>query len=128
MYKIRFHLQAGQHYKHWQIRDNKGGVQYYHPATSQLIMHNCKLVSQHGAAKRVNESGKKDVCGWIKCDSYEIVPDSNEKPVDYLDRIWYNPIVDTDWHMTGIAEPVTGMVFEQLITKGNKVYDALCIA
>ena len=126
MFKVRFHLQTGKHYKHWQIRDSAGDVQYYNPATSQLILYNCQLVSQQGAAKRVKRRGKKSVCGWIECDGFQVIPSEYEKTVDYLDRLWYNPILDTDWHMTNIVEPVTGMVFEQLMTKGNRVYDALC--
>ena len=121
MYKVRFHLQRGQHYKHWQISDNKGNVQYYDPNFYELELFDCRLVSQPAASKKVFESGVKDVCGWIKCKRLNI------KKCSGLDNsnlclLSYNPIVSTDWRLEGFSESVTGEFFKQLFTISNKVY------
>ena len=119
MYKIRFHLQRGRHYRHWQITDKQGNVKYYDPDNYQLIMHNCKLVSQPAASKRVYNSGVKDVCGWIKCEDIEF---SKDIEVMGLQRILYNPIIDTEWHAEGVDGAITGSIINKIVSKYDKVY------
>ena len=120
MYKVRFHLGRGEHHRHWQI-SGKDGVEYYNPETEQLTMYNCTLISQSKAAQKVFESGKKDVCGWVSC-SMIVVEGPYDIDLDKLRRVWYNPINDTDWHVQGYPNSVTGLTFPELITKGNRVY------
>lgn len=124
MYKVRFHLGRGDHYMHWQIRGPGGYEAYFNPDEFVLNMFDCQLISNERIAKRVNASGKKDVCGWIKtawvnCDP---APRTECDWFDNLPRVWYNPIVDTDWHMQNIDSPVTGWKFRHLATKGKRVY------
>lgn len=131
MYKVRFHLGRGEHYRHWQITGN-GLVQYYDPEIYSLFLSECTLISQPKAAQRVHDSGKKDVCGWVLCETWtasnvrdnewvrELIDE--EYPIDNLARVWYNPIVDTEWHMQGVEESVTDAFFSCLVTKGNRVY------
>lgn len=121
MYKVRFHLGRGEHYKHWQIT-GKDGVEYYDPEAEQLILRNCTLISQPKTARKVFESGKKDVCGWISCSAVVEVGGLYDIDLDKYRRVWYNPIVDTEWYVQGYPNPVTGLTFPELITKGNKVY------
>jgi hypothetical protein len=121
MYKIRFHLQNGKHYKHWQVIDKKGNVQYYNPNDYELEMFDCKLVSQPAASKKVHDSGVKDVCGWIKCEKINIAKSFRVVESNCC-LLSYNPIFSTNWHLQGFLEPVTGQSFEQLFTISNKVY------
>lgn len=85
-----------------------------------MNMSDCQLVSNDRIAKRVNASGKKDVCGWINCQWINVDPAGES--VDDLPRVWYNPIVDTEWHMHGVDAPVTWWKFRRLTTNGRRVY------
>ena len=127
MYKIRFHLGRGEHYRHWQIRGVAGEVWYCNPEDCHLFLNDCTLISEQRTAQKVLKSGKKDVCGWILCRTWTLIFRDDEyierlHPVDKLRRVWYNPIVDTDWHVQGYSNHVTGLTFPELITKGNRVY------
>ena len=42
-YRVRFHLQRGQHYMHWQIRAWDGTVKYLDPKKYQIEMRRCTL-------------------------------------------------------------------------------------
>ena len=95
MYKIRFHLASGKNYKKWQIREKSGRVRYYDPANTQLELVNCRLVNYLKKAKKVHAEGKKDVAGWIECE--DVMVTQNEIPVDNLERVFYNPIMDPHW-------------------------------
>lgn len=93
MYRVRFHLQSGRNYMKWQIRHGKN-VMYVDPSTNNLEMVRCKLINKLNKAKKVNEAGVKDVSGWIECESVAV---NNENPIDNLERVFYNPIVDVHW-------------------------------
>ena len=54
--------------------------------------------------------------------SGDVVEGPYDVDLDKYRRVWYNPIVDTEWYVQGYPNPVTGMTFPELITKGNKVY------
>lgn len=125
MYKVRFHLGRGKHYKHWQVTCSDKSVLYYDPSETVLVMSNCKLVSNKKTAQKVKDSGVKDVCGWISCEGLWIAyTHSHLVTQQNLTRVWYNPIVDTEWHMMGKDSPVTNHTFEFLTTRGNRVYIA----
>ena len=66
-YKVRFHLQRGQHYMHWQIKAWVGTVKYLDPQKYQLKMRGCTLINKKKAAEKVYAAGKKNVCGWVEC-------------------------------------------------------------
>lgn len=100
--EVRFHLLKGPNYKHWQVKVMRGkekvDVYYYDPQEYQLELRGCKLVNQLARAKWVNKKQKKNVSGWIKCEEvmlrksfYPVLP------VDNLERLFYNPIVDVHW-------------------------------
>ena len=50
-YKIRFHLQRGQHYMHWQIKAYDGTVKYIDPQKYQIEMYDAKLINKTNADK-----------------------------------------------------------------------------
>ena len=124
MYRVRFHLQAGEHYKHWQICRMNGSrkleVSYVDPFSNQLELSGCKLVNIVQKARKVNREGVKDVAGWVECREVKI----SENPVDNLERVFYNPIVDPHWRRDGDAGEFVwdDSKYETLITSGKQVY------
>jgi len=118
---------------HWQIRGNDGSVQYWNPKEWSLELCRCRLVNKINEAKRVHNAGVKDVCGWVECDNYYVSPATEELyPIDNLERIRYNPIVDPYWRRDGDDDTFDwdGSEFDTLITEGNKVYilEEVCYA
>ena len=97
-YEVRFHLGRGENYMHWQVKAMCGRKKlqefYYNPAQYQLEMIGCKLVNQVNKAKKVHAAGRKDVAGWVRCDTVMI---NNEIGVDNLEKLYYNPIRDVHW-------------------------------
>jgi len=125
MYRVRFHLARGEHYMHWQVRGNDGSVRYYDPNKYSLELCGCRLVNKINEAQRVHNAGVKNVCGWIECDNFYISDASEElHPIDNLERVRYNPIVDPHWRRDGDDNTFhwDDSRFDTLITEGNKVY------
>jgi len=116
--EVRFHLGAGQHFKHWQIKqfgENKQ-ILYFEP-THQLVLHNCTLVSKLNKAKQVLDSQKRDVCGWVKCDKFEV---KDYISIDNLKPVIYDPKISIHWTMDG--ECVDNTKIEKLCTHNRRLY------
>lgn len=116
---IRFHLAKGQNYKKWQIttiEKNKKIINYY-PTNIQLQLNNCKLINKINKAQKIYKSGKKDVCGWIEFETFEII---NECSTDNLEELFYNPIKNPRWIKNN--QIVDNYQFDKLITNNNQVF------
>lgn len=124
-YMVRFHLQRGQNYMHWQIRSTDGLVHYFDPNEYQIEMTGCRLVNKIGVAQRVNNEGVKDVCGWVECDNYHVYLRDNVS-TEGMESLSYNPIKDVHWRRDGDDGEFDwdNRCFDWLITSGNKVYIA----
>jgi len=127
MYSVRFHLGRGPNFRHWQVRNlsNKSSAPLFlDPSEFQLHLHNCKLVRSESKAKKVFSSGVKDVCGWIRCDSFDVVDVSQITPdeVAGLDRVSFNPIMDTEWRIEGRSGSFSNQDVGELVTAGSRVY------
>jgi hypothetical protein len=110
---------------HWQVRGWDDSVQYFDPRQWQIEMVGCKLINKKNAARKVYNAGRKDVCGWVECDKYHISPASDEAyPVDNLERLRYNPIVDPVWRREDDDGDFDwdNCHFDSLVTNGNRVY------
>ena len=120
MYRVRFHLQSGPHFKKWQIRQGRNVV-YVDPSKDNLEMVGCKLVNKINKAKKVFERGVKDVAGWIECERVVI---NNENPIDNLERLFYNPIVDVNWRRESDSGEFAwdNTEYATLVTSGKQVY------
>jgi len=127
VFRVRFHLQRGKHYLHWQISWNHNGKRtsymYVNPSESNIEMFNCKLVNKKNAAKRVHAAGKKDVCGWVECESVRMI-EPDRYSVDNLEQLRYNPIVEPSWRREWDDNTWDwdDHTFDYLATNGNKVY------
>ena len=129
-YKVRFHLQRGLHYMHWQIKAWDGTVKYIDPKKYQIEMYGCKLINKINAARKVNLAGKKDVCGWVECDNFNIF-EKDSIYIKYFDTVQYNPIRDIHWRRSGDDGLFDwdNSEYESLVTNGNKVHimeESLC--
>ena len=124
-YRVRFHLQRGQHYMHWQIRAWDGTVKYLDPQKYQIEMRRCVLINKKNAAKKVHAAGKKDVCGWVECENFDIL-EKDSLPIDNLEKLLYNPIVEPSWRREDDDGDFDwdNYHFDMLVTDGNKVHIA----
>lgn len=120
MYRVRFHLQSGPNFKKWQIRQGRTVV-YIDPSKDNLEMVGCKLVNKINKAKKVFERGVKDVAGWIECERVVI---NNENPIDNLEKLFYNPIVDINWRRESDSGEFAwdNTEYATLVTSGKQVY------
>jgi hypothetical protein len=121
MYSVRFHLGKGTHFRHWQVKKKGCKPVYHHPDNASLLLVNCKLINKVNDAKRVHAEGVKDVSGWIDCESIEVVENF---PVDNLERLFYNPIVDPHWRRDSDDGDFVwdNSEYASLITDGRRVY------
>lgn len=125
MFRIRFHLGVGEHFKHWQIKDMKTkDVLFINPHEFSLLINGAELVNYRWVAENIfSGQTHKTVCSWIACDGYTIV----DKPECNLldeDELRYNPRVNPYWTNT-IDENLDGNSYSLLITNGNKVYNVV---
>lgn len=122
--EVRFHLQAGENYRKWQVKVVRGGrkaeVYYLDPAEHRLELRGCRLVNKINKAKKVHEAGVKDVSGWIECE--EVL--ASDLPVEGLERLFYNPIRDVHWRRSGDEGQYDwdDTEYATLVTEGRQVY------
>lgn len=120
MYRVRFHLQSGNNYMKWQVRNGKT-VSYFDPSKDNLEMVGCKLVNKINKAKKVHAAGVKDVAGWIECEDVIV---NNEIDINNLERVFYNPIRDIHWRRESDSGEFDwdNSEYATLITHGKQVY------
>ena len=125
MFKVRFHVADGEHYKHWQIRTVCKGkpdrIEYENPAEVQLELVNCTLRSQTGKAKKVFKSQVRDVCGWVECE-HVITTYLDPITVEGLSRVTYDPKINPYWNIEGDSDNYETMLVAELVTSGNRLY------
>ena len=124
MYKLRFHLGAGKHFKHWQIR-SEAGVSYYRPAEVQLSMLRCVLKSNKKKAAKVYTEQKRDVCGWVECESLfikHITFVDEPVSVEGLPRMVYDPKINPHWKVDGDSDNYDMLKVDKVISSGNHLF------
>lgn len=125
--EVRFHLQAGEHYRKWQVKVMNGrkkvDVYYYNPSDYQLELRGCKLINKLSKARKVNAAGVKDVAGWVECEEV-ILNKKDEYPVDHLEKLYYNPIRDVHWRRESDSNEYQwdNSEYATLITEDRQVY------
>lgn len=125
MFKVRFHVADGKHYKHWQIRTpikgQKDLVEYADPSKVQLELVKCTLRSQTGKAKKVFKSQVRDVCGWVECE-HVITTYLDPITVEGLSRVTYDPKINPYWKIEGDSDNYEMVMVGDLITSGKRLY------
>lgn len=114
MNRVRFHLGAGKHFGHWQIRSGDR-VEYVDPATASLVMRGCRLVNAPRVAKRIHAGAHKTPCAWIECERVESRPSQAVTG----EVVRYNPRVAPNWTFRG--SNADGTTFALLQTCGRSV-------
>lgn len=115
-FKVRFHLGAGRHYMHWQVR-GPGGVEYHDPDMRSLVLRGCVLKNRRKVAEKVNSSGRRDVCGHVLCESVEVVP-----LLPAAGRVvHFDPKVAPHWTVEGEDGSRDGMRFPTLVSSGRRL-------
>jgi hypothetical protein len=119
--RVRFHLGAGEHYQHWQIRHPDGRVEYHHPDQVSLVMMGCRLRNQRHAAARIHAGSNKSVCAWVEAeDCYPVTP---------ITRFWsgldgrqiaYDPQVAPHWRDEA-GQDIDGREFAAIVTSGRRL-------
>lgn len=112
--RVRFHLGAGKHFMHWQIRYPNGDIQYVDPSEHNMLLHGCQLKNRKGTAKRIHEGGEKVVCAWVECDWIQMVFWSSKGT-----PLTYNPRVRPNWMCMG--ENVDNARYQRIQTIGKNL-------
>jgi hypothetical protein len=118
MYKVRFHLGAGDYFGFWQIK-GPDGVNYYDPTNFSLVMFGCTLRNYKNTARKINEGAHKTVCAWIDCEL--VVPYSHELPIDGAGKLCYNPKKCINW-TNEAGEDKDGAQFHMLFSVHRGIY------
>lgn len=122
MFDVRFHLGGGEHYKFWQIKSDDS-VQYYDRKQYYFIMHNCTLKNQRGTAEKVFSTQKRDVCGYVRCENFDLFV-HNDYGVDHEcgDELLYDPKIAPYWRKENDTNSYDGLQYNRLITFGRRVF------
>lgn len=123
MLKVRYHLQKGPNYMHWQFKDTATDQVFYHVPEENIIkLHNCVLHNNRNLANKIYLGKNKDVCSWIKCRGMALVFDMTQIP-SWCIHLRYNPKVLPYWH-TYWGKNIDNLVFDELyLTKDGVFYD-----
>jgi hypothetical protein len=125
MFDIRFHLGAGQHYKHWQVK-SASGVVYYDPKEYSLVMSDCVLKNNRNKAEKIFESKRRDVCGFVRCYNYRII-DLCQSDYMFLEpgvkfELMFDPKIAPYWRKHNDPNAYDGMTYSTLVTNGRRVF------
>ena len=74
MYKVRFHLGAGENFMKWQVKSPDGTVKFYKPEEVGILMTGCFLRNQKGTAEKIHAGANKTVCAWVEAQLVSVVP------------------------------------------------------
>lgn len=130
MIKVRYHLQKGPNFMHWQFKDTKTkNVWYLEPNKYFIKLKNCVLHNNTKIAEKIYTGENKDVCAWIKCKEYEILPNDYVIP-SWSTHIKYNPKVLPYWHTIQNQPPtsknIDGTAFDELLLCEKGVFYDQC--
>jgi hypothetical protein len=120
MFDIRFHLGAGQHYKFWQIKSNDCEPKYVSPFGNYIIMKNCVLKNNRNKAEKIFESQRRDVCGFVRCESYTLT--NIGRDVSNLTELMFDPKIAPYWRKHNDPDAYDNLTYSTLVTKGRQVF------
>ncbi|NDD85586.1 hypothetical protein EB118_17745 [bacterium] len=123
MFDVRFHLGAGEHYKHWQVK-SKDEVLYYNPKQYYFMLHNCTLKNKRGTAEKVFSTQKRDVCGFVRCEDWELFEYTSHYNMNYEygGELLYDPKIAPFWRMENSQDSYDNTTYKRLITFGRRIF------
>lgn len=98
MYRIRFHLGAGKHFRHWRIQGRGEKPQFIPPVAARLRLQNCRLVLRRSTAEKICDGAAKQVCAWIEAEGVVVWPGSIPPNAAKLE---FNPRTCPQWRING---------------------------
>lgn len=102
---------------HWQVK-GPNGVSYYDPATSSLVLEDCRLVNRRSVAEKVLSSQRRDVCGYVRCRAVralsEVLPPEGGV-------VHFDPKVHPYWTVEGRDGSQDGSNFPVLVSSGRRL-------
>ncbi len=123
MFDVRFHLGAGEFYKHWQVRSIKDVV-YYNPKLFFFTLHDCMLKNRRGIAEKVFATQRRNVCGYIRCANYEVHPYSEYDDLShfYGMELLYDPKIAPYWRKVDDPNSYDNLTYNKLVTFGRRIF------
>jgi hypothetical protein len=119
MFKVRFHLGRGQHFRHWQVC-SRHGVEYFDPDLVRLTLLDCRLVNQRRLAERIWLGAPKGVCAWVQCRQFLVVPEDTYVGTEWVEReIQFNPRLRPYW--CDMGQVADGREYPVLRTHGHRL-------
>lgn len=101
----------------WQVK-GPGGVRYYAPEESTLVLRGCTLKNRRSVAEQVNKTQLRDVCGHVACESVEVLP----RPSPATGRVvHFDPKVAPYWIVEGAVGPQDGERLPELFSSGRRL-------
>lgn len=122
LFKVRFHLGRGENYMKWRVENtNTKSVEFINPEIYDLILKDCKLYNQIGAANKIHNGGTKTVCAWIMTKEVHILIGGSGYDEINKNQIKYNPKVEPNW-TDYKGNNLDKSEFNLLTTVGNKIF------
>lgn len=122
MYKVRFHLAAGENFMKWQVKDADGNVKFYEPSEVSIRLFGCFLRNQKGTAEKIHAGAHKTVCAWVEAEDVVVMPVEEELVSEMVEftKAAYNPKVAPNWVIDG--ENADGRELPLVISEGRSLY------
>lgn len=129
MLKVRYHLQKGPNFMHWQFKE-KEKIWYEDPSKNIIKLHNCILHNNVNLAQKIYLGENKDVCAWIKFKEFEIIPTHDIHGTKNIVPSWcshlrYNPKILPYWH-TSSGQNIDNFAFDELYLCEKGVFFDSC--
>lgn len=122
MFKVRFHLGAGENFMKWQIKNTATREKIYlDPKGVNLEIINGRLVNEPATAKSIFDGAHKTVCAWVLCDDVKSTKYNIEDIPVAVRELFYNPKIAPFWRDRD-GNNVDGENYQELYTVGNHLY------
>lgn len=122
--KVRYHLQKGPHYMHWQFKTAEGETFYHNPTDFIIKLYKCILHNNRNLADKIYLGKNKDVCAWIKFQGFTIDFDNKHVP-SWCTHLRYNPKVLPYWH-DHCGQNLDAKAFDELYLCSKGVFFDAC--
>ena len=119
LWGVRFHLQNGKHYMHWQVMSPNGDKYYFNPNEVTIEIEEAYLKVNEGVADKITQGGEKNPCAWIMCEEVRVLEGTSKATSN---EIKYNPRKHSHFTLNDGDTSINKQEFTQLITVGNKVF------
>jgi len=93
---------------------------YLSPELYDITLYNSTLKNNSKSSNKIYNGANKFICVWVECEDINIEYVSEYELTDEYEKISFNP-------NNGIGENIDGLLFEELKTNKNKIYEKVKI-